>query len=55
MRAAASVSLSSESKANVGTTFVEVQTKDNFTVYFLGSISTDASTYSANYAASSEL
>ena len=55
MRAAASVSLSSESKSNVGTTFVEVQTKDNFTVYFLGSISTDASTYSANYAASSEL
>ena len=55
MRTAASVTLSSESKINVGTTFVELETKNNFTVYFLGSTNTDAAVYSANYAASSEL
>ena len=55
MRAAASVTLSSESKSKVGTTFVELETKDNFTVYFLGSITTDNALYSANYTASAEL
>jgi len=55
MRSAASVTLSSESKSNVSTTFVEIARNDNFTVYFLGSTTTDNATYSANYSASSEL
>ena len=55
MRVHPTVTLFNETKNGIGTTFPEIGSPNHFTVYWLGSTSTDHTTYYGEYSADAEL